>query len=234
MQSSTIPYRAESSRSTAAATTPPPSRPPLARSSAPWLSGGAPEFAVADGRGRIFVNLEDRSALLSFDTRSWSLALPGARTLRDTSGLAIDQGRDRLLAAAPIVSWRWWTRKTATSSLRSHRRASDATRSTPPAAWRSAQTETGPSPSWTWPAPHSASFRRSRPSWRADDGLRPENPQHLSRHRPIRTDTASDRGQSAAPAAHDSRHVHLADFRSLSGGAARESRAGEATRASSS
>jgi DNA-binding beta-propeller fold protein YncE len=61
--------------------------------------GGAPEFAVADGRGRIFVNLEDRSALLSFDTRTlepgatWPLApcdMP--------SGLAIDRGRHRLFS----------------------------------------------------------------------------------------------------------------------------------------
>jgi len=32
--------------------------------------GGTPEFAVADGRGRLFVNLEDRDSLASLDTRT--------------------------------------------------------------------------------------------------------------------------------------------------------------------
>jgi DNA-binding beta-propeller fold protein YncE len=35
--------------------------------------GGTPEFAVADGRGRLFVNLEDRDSLASLDTRTLAL-----------------------------------------------------------------------------------------------------------------------------------------------------------------
>jgi DNA-binding beta-propeller fold protein YncE len=35
--------------------------------------GGRPEFAVADGRGRLFVNLEDRDSLASLDTRTLAL-----------------------------------------------------------------------------------------------------------------------------------------------------------------
>ena len=31
--------------------------------------GGRPEFAVADGRGHVFVNLEDKSAVVEFDSR---------------------------------------------------------------------------------------------------------------------------------------------------------------------
>lgn len=61
--------------------------------------GGSPEFAVADGRGRIYVNLEDRSAITSFDTRTlatgatWPLA-PG----ESPSGLAMDRVHRRLFS----------------------------------------------------------------------------------------------------------------------------------------
>jgi DNA-binding beta-propeller fold protein YncE len=59
--------------------------------------GGRPEFAVVDGTGRLFVNLEDRDSLLSLDTRAlkvvarWPLAPCGGPT-----ALAIDRER-RLL-----------------------------------------------------------------------------------------------------------------------------------------
>lgn len=62
--------------------------------------GGRPEFAVADGRGRIFVNLEDRSEIAELDPRAmtvlrrWPLA-PG----REPSGLAMDRARRRLFSA---------------------------------------------------------------------------------------------------------------------------------------
>ena len=61
--------------------------------------GGRPEFAVTDGRGRMFVNLEDSSAVVSFDTRTlevrsrWPLA-PG----EEPTGLAIDREHRRLFA----------------------------------------------------------------------------------------------------------------------------------------
>ena len=61
---------------------------------------GRPEFAVADGNGRMYVNLEDSSAVLSFDTRTlkilsrWPLA-PG----EEPSGLAMDRKHRRLFAA---------------------------------------------------------------------------------------------------------------------------------------
>jgi YVTN family beta-propeller protein len=61
--------------------------------------GGKPEFAVADGRGHIYVNLEDKSAIVSFDTRAltlgprWPLA-PG----EEPSGLAYDAAHRRLFA----------------------------------------------------------------------------------------------------------------------------------------
>jgi DNA-binding beta-propeller fold protein YncE len=62
--------------------------------------GGRPEFAVADGRGNLFVNLEDSSAVVGFDASSlkiksrWALA-PG----EEPTGLAIDLKRHRLFSA---------------------------------------------------------------------------------------------------------------------------------------
>ncbi len=60
---------------------------------------GRPEFAVADGRGRVYVNLEDSSAVVCFDAKSlrvlsrWPLA-PG----EEPSGLAMDREHRRLFA----------------------------------------------------------------------------------------------------------------------------------------
>lgn len=59
--------------------------------------GGTPEFAVADGRGRLFVNLEDRGAVLGLDTRTlrpvsrWSVTPCGTPT-----AMALDRVRRRL------------------------------------------------------------------------------------------------------------------------------------------
>jgi YVTN family beta-propeller protein len=59
--------------------------------------GGAPEFAAADGKGMVFVNLEDKSETLAIDagrnavTQRWPLA-PG----ESPSGLAIDPVGRRL------------------------------------------------------------------------------------------------------------------------------------------
>ena len=60
---------------------------------------GKPEFAVADGRGRVYVNLEDKSQLLAIDSRKlevvarWPLAPCEAPT-----GLAMDRDHRRLFA----------------------------------------------------------------------------------------------------------------------------------------
>jgi len=61
--------------------------------------GGKPEFAVTDGLGRIYVNIEDRNEVVVFDSRllrvlnRWSLA-PG----EEPTGLAIDREHRRLFA----------------------------------------------------------------------------------------------------------------------------------------
>ena len=54
--------------------------------------GGKPEFGVTDGRGRVFVNIEDKGEVAEIDpvrlkvTRRWSLA-----PCREPTGLAIDR-----------------------------------------------------------------------------------------------------------------------------------------------
>lgn len=61
--------------------------------------GGKPEFAVADGQGSIFVNIEDKSELVQFDARKlavtnrWKLA-----PCEEPSGLALDHKNRRLFA----------------------------------------------------------------------------------------------------------------------------------------
>jgi DNA-binding beta-propeller fold protein YncE len=61
--------------------------------------GGKPEFAVADGKGRIYVNIEDKSELVRFDAQTlrvlhtWPLS-PG----EEPSGLAIDREHRRLFS----------------------------------------------------------------------------------------------------------------------------------------
>ena len=62
--------------------------------------GGAPETAVSDGAGKIFVNLEDKSEIVSIDAKTytvlahWPIAPGEAPT-----GLAIDTKTKRLFAA---------------------------------------------------------------------------------------------------------------------------------------
>ncbi|HXE32424.1 MAG TPA: YncE family protein [Verrucomicrobiae bacterium] len=62
--------------------------------------GGGPEFAVADGKGTVFINLEDKSELVAIDSNSlkiksrWPLAPAGAPT-----ALAMDIQHHRLFSA---------------------------------------------------------------------------------------------------------------------------------------
>jgi YVTN family beta-propeller protein len=61
--------------------------------------GGKPEFAVADGEGNIYVNIEDKSELVRFDAKAptivscWPLA-----PCEEPSGLAMDLKNRRLFA----------------------------------------------------------------------------------------------------------------------------------------
>jgi DNA-binding beta-propeller fold protein YncE len=66
---------------------------------APVDLGGHPEFAVADGKGMVFVNLDNKSEIVAIDSRKlevkahWPVE-PG----EDPSGLAIDRKRMRLFS----------------------------------------------------------------------------------------------------------------------------------------
>jgi DNA-binding beta-propeller fold protein YncE len=61
--------------------------------------GGKPEFAVADEKGHVFVNIEDKSEIIQFDSAKltvenhWSIA-PG----EEPSGLAMDRKHRRLFS----------------------------------------------------------------------------------------------------------------------------------------
>ena len=61
---------------------------------------GKPELAVADGRGRVFVNIEDKSSVVEFDAatlkvlHSWPLA-PG----QEPTGIAMDRQHRRIFSA---------------------------------------------------------------------------------------------------------------------------------------
>jgi YVTN family beta-propeller protein len=61
--------------------------------------GGRPEFAVADEQGHVFVNLEDKSAIVEFDSRRlaiearWPIA-----PAEEPSGLAFDRKHRRLFS----------------------------------------------------------------------------------------------------------------------------------------
>jgi DNA-binding beta-propeller fold protein YncE len=60
--------------------------------------GGRPEFPAADGKGHVFANLEDKSALVEIDSKAltilntWPLA-----PCEEPSGLAIDAAHERLV-----------------------------------------------------------------------------------------------------------------------------------------
>jgi DNA-binding beta-propeller fold protein YncE len=62
--------------------------------------GGGPEFAVADGKGAVYVNIEDKNEVVAIDTNSlaiksrWPLAPAGTPT-----ALAIDTAHRRLFSA---------------------------------------------------------------------------------------------------------------------------------------
>jgi DNA-binding beta-propeller fold protein YncE len=59
--------------------------------------GGKPEFAASDGKGRVFVNIEDKSEVVAFDPKTlhvearWKLA-----PCEEPSGMAIDRKNGRL------------------------------------------------------------------------------------------------------------------------------------------
>ena len=60
---------------------------------------GKPEFAVSDGRGRVFVNIEDRNSVAVIDMATFTVAKEWPLGSCDSpTGLAIDRARDRLFS----------------------------------------------------------------------------------------------------------------------------------------
>lgn len=60
---------------------------------------GKPEFAVSDGHGRAFVNIEDRNTIAAIDMATFTVAKEWPLGSCDApTGLAIDRARDRLFS----------------------------------------------------------------------------------------------------------------------------------------
>ncbi len=96
--------------------------------------GGKPEFAQSDGQGTIYVNIEDTSEIVAFDSRNlkvlrrWNLA-PG----EEPSGLALDRRTVACSLSAPTRCWWFPTPLPAASSPRRPSvPAATACASTPP------------------------------------------------------------------------------------------------------
>jgi len=59
--------------------------------------GGTPEFAVVDGHGRLFVNLEDRDSTISFDTRTFAITSRWpVPSCHQPTAMALDRKKRRL------------------------------------------------------------------------------------------------------------------------------------------
>src|SRR3954466_3621854 len=62
--------------------------------------GGKPEFGVSDDKGKVFVNLEDKSSIVEVDAKNMTvLATWPIAPCEGPSGLAIDRKTSRLFAA---------------------------------------------------------------------------------------------------------------------------------------
>jgi len=61
--------------------------------------GGKPEFAVTDGKGRIYVNIEDTSEIVEIDSRELTvIKRTSLKPCKDPTGMAIDAGRHRVFS----------------------------------------------------------------------------------------------------------------------------------------
>jgi hypothetical protein len=68
------------------------------------LTGDAPEGGVSDGKGKIFINLEDKSAIDVVDTKTWKVV--GTYPIT-----ACDGPRLRCIAEADLhPGWTGWQR----------------------------------------------------------------------------------------------------------------------------
>ena len=69
------------------------------------LSGNAPEGGVSDGKGRIFINLEDKNSIDVIDTRTWNVVATWPIDPCDgPTGIAMDRGANRIFSGCSGTS----------------------------------------------------------------------------------------------------------------------------------
>src|SRR3954469_20719269 len=69
------------------------------------LTGHAPEGGVSDGKGRIFINLEDRNAIDVVDSKTWKVvATWPIAPCEEPTGIALDRATHRLFAGCSDTS----------------------------------------------------------------------------------------------------------------------------------
>jgi DNA-binding beta-propeller fold protein YncE len=63
------------------------------------LSGNAPEGGVSDGKGRIFINMEDKNAIDVIDTKTWKVVATWSIAPCDgPTGIAMDRASNRIFS----------------------------------------------------------------------------------------------------------------------------------------
>ena len=69
------------------------------------LTGRAPEGGVSDGKGRIYINLEDKNAIDVVDTRTWTVvATWPIATCDGPTGIAMDRASNRIFSGCSKMS----------------------------------------------------------------------------------------------------------------------------------
>ncbi len=69
------------------------------------LTGNAPEGGVSDGKGRIYINLEDKNAIDVVDTKTWTVVATWPITACDgPTGIAMDRGTHRIFSGCGKMS----------------------------------------------------------------------------------------------------------------------------------
>jgi len=69
------------------------------------LTGNGPEGGVSDGKGRIFINLEDKNAIDVVDTKSWKvIATWPIEPCDGPTGIAMDRSTNRIFAGCSKTS----------------------------------------------------------------------------------------------------------------------------------
>jgi DNA-binding beta-propeller fold protein YncE len=69
------------------------------------LTGGAPEGGVSDGKGKIYINLEDKNAIDVIDTKTWKVVATWPIAPCDgPTGIAMDRTTNRIFAGCSDTS----------------------------------------------------------------------------------------------------------------------------------